>query len=105
MAEKRAKDRVTLKLLSSNGAIYSDAEADDFAQSQGGGIAQLPKKDSKDIFQKLEREIRQATSRESLKSWMDANKGRIGMLADDWQDVLRLQCEEMLADLRNKEAA
>jgi hypothetical protein len=32
MAEKRAKDRVILKLLASHGALYSEAEADEFAE-------------------------------------------------------------------------
>jgi hypothetical protein len=32
MAEKRAKDRVILKLLNTHGALYSEAEADDFAE-------------------------------------------------------------------------
>lgn len=32
MAEKRAKDRVILKLLETSGALYSEAEADDFEQ-------------------------------------------------------------------------
>jgi hypothetical protein len=32
MAEKRAKDRVTLKLLNAHGALYSDSEADDFQE-------------------------------------------------------------------------
>jgi hypothetical protein len=32
MAEKRAKDRVGLKLLNAHGAIYSEDEADDFKQ-------------------------------------------------------------------------
>jgi hypothetical protein len=32
MAEKRARDRVILKLLVSHGALYSEAEADEFAQ-------------------------------------------------------------------------
>ncbi len=31
MAEKRGKDRVILKLLNSHGALYSEAEADEFA--------------------------------------------------------------------------
>lgn len=34
MAEKRGKDRVILKLLNAHGAVYSEAEADDFAPSQ-----------------------------------------------------------------------
>lgn len=32
MAEKRAKDRVILKLLTSHGELYSEAEADEFVQ-------------------------------------------------------------------------
>ncbi len=32
MAEKRAKDRVILKLLSGHGALYSEAEADEFSE-------------------------------------------------------------------------
>jgi hypothetical protein len=32
MAEKRGKDRVTLKLLNAHGLLYSEDEADDFAQ-------------------------------------------------------------------------
>ena len=32
MAEKRAKDRVILKLLTTHGALYSESEADDFVQ-------------------------------------------------------------------------
>lgn len=34
MAEKRAKDRVILKLLNTHGALYSEAEADEFTQRQ-----------------------------------------------------------------------
>ena len=33
MAEKRAKDRVILKLLAVHGEVYSDVEADDFKRS------------------------------------------------------------------------
>ncbi len=34
MAEKRARDRVILKLLNTHGAVYSESEADDFAPAQ-----------------------------------------------------------------------
>jgi hypothetical protein len=34
MAEKRARDRVILKLLTGNGALYSEAEADEFEQTR-----------------------------------------------------------------------
>jgi len=103
MAEKRAKDRVILKLLNAHGTLYSDAEADDF--TQGTKPTTLPKKDSKEIYTKMQREIQACSSREQLKTWMTANKDRILILPEDWQDILRLQCEEMMADLRHREAA
>lgn len=105
MAEKRAKDRVILKLLNSHGALYSEEEADDFKnKDENGRVATLPKKDAKEIYTKLQNEIRTAQTREGLRLWADANKGRISILPDDWQDILRLQYEEMAADLRQREA-
>lgn len=106
MAEKRAKDRVILKLLNAHGALYSESEADEFTQSNGGGKpTTLPKKDAREVYTKMQREVQECQSREQLKTWCVANKDRILILPEDWQDVLRLQCEEMMADLRNKEAA
>lgn len=107
MAEKRAKDRVTLKLLNAHGAIYSDSEADDFTQTSGVAPVKhttLPKKDAKEIYLKMQAEVREWNSRDHGKQWMEANRDRIKVLPEDWQDILRLQCEEMLADLRQKEA-
>lgn len=106
MAEKRAKDRVALKLLNAHGSVYSDAEADEFAASNGNSkTTQLAKKDAREVYTKLQREIADCQSREQLKLWGEANKDRIAILPDDWQDTLRLQYEEQAADLRNKEAA
>jgi hypothetical protein len=103
MAEKRAKDRVILKLLNAHGTLYSDAEADDFAATSKPTT--LPKKDAKEIYTKLQGDIQACATRDQLKTWMAANKDRILILPDDWQDILRLQCEEMMADLRQREAA
>lgn len=105
IAEKRAKDRVILKLLNSHGALYSEAEADEFNGSNGERGATLPKKDAREIYSKLQREIKESTSREQLHLWGEANKDRIAVLPEDWKDILRLQYEEMLADLRQREAA
>jgi hypothetical protein len=106
MAEKRARDRVILKLLVTHGALYSESEAEEFSRP---GIdaprVTLPKKDAKEAYTKMQTEIQACQSREQLKMWMTANKDRIMILPEDWQDILRLQCEEMLADLRNREAA
>jgi hypothetical protein len=103
MAEKRARDRVILKLLQAHGALYSEDEADEFKQN--GGHVTLPKKDAKEIYTKMQAEVRECQSRDQLKMWGEANKDRIKVLPEDWQDILRLQYEEMAADLRNREAA
>ena len=106
MAEKRAKDRCILKLLNSHGTVYSDAESDEFAQVGGPTKATtLPKKDAKEIYTKMQGEIRECQSRDQLRAWGEANKDRIKIMPEDWQDILRLQFEEMLADLRQREAA
>lgn len=65
----------------------------------------LPKKDAREIYEKLQSSMRDAGSREHLKAWGDANKDRIKVLPEDWQDILRLQFEELMADLRQQEVA
>lgn len=100
MAEKRAKDRVILKLLNTHGYLYSEAE---FEADEK--VSTLPKKDAKGIYGKLQTEMQSCQSRDQLKEWMAANLDRIKTLPEDWQDTLRLQCEELLSDLRNREAA
>jgi len=105
MAEKRARDRVILKLLVSHGALYSEAEADEFAEQRPEKRGELPKKDAKGVYAKLQGEIQSAVSRDQLKTWGVANKDRIAVLPEDWQDILRLQFEEQMADLRQREAA
>lgn len=100
MAEKRAKDRVILKLLTTHGALYSEAEFEADEKP-----ATLAKKDAKEVYAKLQAEMRQCQTREALKEWGAGNKDRIALLPEDWQDTLRLQFEEQMADLRQKEAA
>jgi hypothetical protein len=101
MAEKRAKDRVILKLLNTHGYLYSEAEFEADEKP-----ATLAKKDAKDIYTKLQREAREAAiSREAFRLWLAGNVDRIKVMPEDWQDTFRLQCEELMADLRNKEAA
>lgn len=105
MAEKRAKDRVILKLLTTHGALYSEAEADEFSEGRPEKRGELPKKDAKGVYTKLQAEIQGAVSRDQLKAWGAANKDRIDVLPEDWRDILRLQYEEQMADLRQREAA
>ena len=108
MAEKRAKDRVILKLLSGHGMLYSEAEADEFTPTSNsdGSVKRttLAKKDAKGIYAKLQDEMQKAPSRELLREWGADNSDRISTLPEDWQDTLRLQFEELMADLRQRES-
>jgi hypothetical protein len=103
MAEKRGKDRCILKLLNTHGYLYSEAEFE--ADEKSTPATSLPKKDAKPIYTKLQAEIQSASSREHLKEWAKANADRIEVLPEDWRDILRMQYEEQMADLRQREAA
>ena len=54
MAEKRAKDRVILKLLGLHGFVYSDIEADDFKQPPLERLSDLIKQTNTDEGKLLE---------------------------------------------------
>jgi flagellar biosynthesis GTPase FlhF len=102
MAEKRLKDRLTLKLLQAHGAIYSESELDE-AKTENGRPTQLSKANAREIYSKLQQEIRQLKSREQAKLWAEANKSRKDILPDDWQDTIELQFQEQMLDLKQRE--
>ena len=85
--------------------VCNSADEDDDANAAQDAKKTLPKKDARGIYEKMQIEVRDCLSRDQLKEWMDANKDRIEVLPEDWQDILRLQCTEMMADLRQQEAA
>ena len=86
MAEKRAKDRVTLKLLNLQGEVYSEEEADDFKQEAKKTSAQA--KRDKD-YERLKAELEEATNTEALKNIYTARAEEIDTLPDRWKDPLR----------------
>ncbi len=130
MAEKRAKDRVILKLLVTHGALYSESEADEFTQRQNphvtrpadivpstqydedghpidnipypdpSSIKKLTVKDQRPIFEALQKEIHNTGSVLELQEWASANKDRLGSLKPDWQEFLRGVYAEQLSGLR-----
>lgn len=134
MAEKRAKDRVILKLLEAHGALYSEAEADEFTQRQnphvtrpedimpsteydnhGNPVDNIPhpdpdavKKlrvvDQRPIFEALQKEIHAIGSINELKDWAEANRNRLGSLKPDWQEILRGIYAEHQIELRKQAA-
>jgi hypothetical protein len=69
MAEKRAKDRVILKLLSTGAALYSEDEADDFRQPPATTAA-ATSADSKRLWiTTAETVINAATDADELAAW------------------------------------
>jgi hypothetical protein len=131
MAEKRAKDRVTLKLLQAHGALYSEDEADDFKRanphvtkpedilppveydSQGEpvdnipsgdpGIERLPKAKARQDFEAAQKEMRATVTIKQLQDWAERNANRIQSFPVDWAEMFRGLYIEHRDDLRAKQ--
>lgn len=99
MAEKRAKDRVVLKLVGLAGHVYSEEEADDFKDPD-----QKPKAQSRDTYERLQRELddlpRTQNDPNAIREWWKANADAIKTLPGDWQDTLTARAEGHHADMR-----
>jgi hypothetical protein len=133
MAEKRAKDRVVLKLLQAHGALYSEDEADDFKRpnphvtkptdivpdveyDQHGepvdniptgdpGIDQLPKAKARSDFEAAQKEMRATVTIQQLQTWGERNANRVASFPNDWQAIFRGLYVEHRDSLRNGKAA
>lgn len=60
----------------------------------------LPKKDARAIYEKLQKEINEATDAGELHAWGIEARERIDVLPIDWQEHLRLRFSEQMVDLR-----
>lgn len=121
MAEKRAKDRVTLKLLNTHGAIYSEDEADDFKQPRenphvtrpedisdgkpNGEIPRvegkaLPKAKSRDLYAELETEMTRLETVPGLLAWGKTIAAQVATLPQDWQETFRRRFAEYRDELK-----
>jgi hypothetical protein len=109
MAEKRARDRVILKLLVTHGALYSEAEADEFAQPRQNphvnraadfheeftsDIPDVPAtkmkvKDARPLYDVMVKEMRRVTDPTELREWGEARAGEINALPGDWPQHFR----------------
>lgn len=72
MAEKRAKDRVVLKLIGLAGEVYSEDEADDFKASRPSNqntSAPQPKKDSRETYERLSAALHKHEDLSDLHAW------------------------------------
>lgn len=110
-AETKAKRRATLSICGLG--MLDETEVEDIPESAKSAVArkaeylrntaQMPKKDAKPIYTKLQAEIDGAESREWLREWGEGNAERVAMLPEDWQEILRMRYQERMLDLQNKE--
>ncbi len=106
MAEKRARDRVILKLLVTHGALYSESESDEFIQpakrenphvtrasdvydtiSDDIKAVDVPKmkvKDSRPAYAALVKEMQRIQDPQDLYEWGQAKADEIHALSGDW---------------------
>lgn len=134
MSEKRARDRVILKLLNAHGALYSEAEADDFQQRQNphvtrpedigpaieydqhgepidniprgdDRIERMPKAKARSDYAAAQNEMHATKTPAELEAWGKKNANRIESYPSDWQEILRGQYSEHMTELRKGKAA
>lgn len=132
MAEKRAKDRVILKLLQAHGTLYSEDELDekrpnphvtrptdivpDIEYDEQGqpvdniphgdpGVDQLPKAKARADFEAAQKEMRATVTIQQLQTWGERNANRVASFPNDWQAIFRGLYVEHRDSLRNGKAA
>jgi len=62
----------------------------------------LPKKNARDIYEKMQKEIDNTASVMALDEWGSSNNERLKTLPRDWQGILRERFNEKRADLENE---
>jgi hypothetical protein len=122
MAEKRAKDRVVLKLLNTNGTLYSEDEADDFKQPRENphvtrpedisdgkpngeiphveGVTAQPKAKSRDTYAELETEMFRLQTLPGLMAWGKTIAATVATMHPDFQDTFRRRFAEYRDELK-----
>jgi hypothetical protein len=130
MAEKRAKDRVALKLLNANGALYSEDEAEDFKRenphvtrptdivpdveydqhgepvdnipSGDDSIQRLTKAQARTDYEACQKEMRANKTLRDLEAWGQKNANRIASYPTDWAAIMRGMYAEHRDELRKE---
>jgi hypothetical protein len=109
MAEKRAKDRVILKLVGLHGLVYSE---DEMAESpmqpsfEAPNSPRQPKAKSKELYERLQEDVRACASCFELESLMKSDEmvADMASLPVDWEDQLKRDAAQTYRDLKRLEA-
>lgn len=85
-AETKAKRRATLSICGLGFLDETEVETISNAHSP-----RLPKKDARDIYTRLQSEVDEAAD---IEDWLLKNEGRLLVLPEDWENILRLRIQE-----------
>jgi hypothetical protein len=119
MAEKRAKDRVILKLLNIHGILYSEEEADDFKRQEKGDLipsnnptfisngkpkaANALKKENPNRWNEIVDMLHGAETLDDLEEAVAMVKGEVAGWPDIWRSALNDKYVECKNDLKAKQ--
>jgi hypothetical protein len=95
MALKRAYDRVALQALGIHGYIHSAEEMDGARRGE-----RLPKKDARDIQEKMDKWIRDAKTVAVMRDGERYFLERCSVLPEDWEAVAKARFYERLVELQ-----
>lgn len=102
MAEKRAKDRVILKLAGLHG-IYSEDEADEFKDAPPAAKSQPKPPEPSNTAKVMIATIDSLETRDQVKDWIFANKAEADKLADG--EAVIAHARQRYSDLPKEELA
>lgn len=118
LAEKRAKDRVILKLLNIHGVLYSEDEADDFKRQEKGDLIPISnptfpsngkaktsnsiKKDNPARWGEIVEMFESAATLEELSEVVAMVQGEVGGWPDIWRSALNDKYAECKAVLKQQ---
>jgi hypothetical protein len=128
MAEKRARDRVILKLLVTHGALYSESEADEFTQPERRQnphvtnandifdeidhtdiptfeTTKMKVKDARLSYPELVKEMQRYQDPAELREWGEERAKDINSLPGKWPEMLRGEYEKHKKSISNGKAA
>jgi hypothetical protein len=84
--ETKAKRRATLSICGLG--FLDETEIDTIPNAH---TPRLPKKDARDIYSRLQDEVDHAAD---IEDWLLKNEGRMQVLPEDWENILRLRIQE-----------
>lgn len=85
-AETKAKRRATLSICGLG--FLDETEVETISNAH---TPRLPKKDARDIYSRLQTEVDEAAN---IEDWLLKNEGRLQVLPEDWENILRLRIQE-----------